>query len=91
MARKPVTELTIKELNRQKDVVTGIMLGAGVVLLFIAGYALYMIFQEGEYYMFLTILGCILSILPGFIALNEINKEMKRRAMVNHQEPEVIN
>lgn len=81
MARKPVSELTAKELSKQKDVLTGIMLGAGVPLFSMAGYSLYMIIQEGSYYMLLTILGCILSINPGFIGLNEINKEIKRRAI----------
>jgi hypothetical protein len=81
MARKPVSELTAKELSRQKDVLIAIMLGAGVPLFSMAGYSLYMIIQEGSYYMFLTILGCILSIIPGFIGLNEINKEIKRRAI----------
>jgi hypothetical protein len=79
MARKPVSELTTKELSKQKEVLTAIMLGAGVPLLSMAGYSLYMIIQEGSYFMLLTILGCILSIIPGFIGLNEINKEIRRR------------
>lgn len=81
MKRKPVSELTINELSGQKNILIGIMIGAGVVLLFIAGAALYMIFQEGLHYMVLTLFGCIGSIIPGFIGLDEINKEMKRRAI----------
>lgn len=81
MIRKSVSELTTNELSKQKDVVIGIMLGSGIPLISMAGYSLYMIIQEGSYYMILTILGCILSIIPGFIGLNEINKEIKRRAI----------
>jgi hypothetical protein len=83
MKRKPVSELTTNELSRQKDLLTAIVMGAGIVLLFTAGAALYMIFQEGLHYMILTLIGCIASIIPGFIGLNEINKEMKLRTVAN--------
>ncbi|WP_457289621.1 hypothetical protein [Pedobacter sp. UYP24] len=81
MAKQVITEITIQELNRQKNILIGIMLGAGIVLFFIAGGTLYMVFEEGRYYMVLTIISCIACLIPGFIGLSEINKEFSRRAM----------
>nr|WP_068890424.1 hypothetical protein [Pedobacter panaciterrae] len=79
MKRKPVSELTMDELGKQKNLLNGIIIGAGLLLLFLTGVILYQIILEQQYYMSLLLISCVLSIIPGFIGLQEIDKEMKNR------------
>lgn len=80
MKRKPISELSMQELSRQKNWLTCITLGAGLVLLFLAGIILHQVFYEQQYYMALLLLSCVASIIPGFIGLKEIDQELRRRA-----------
>jgi len=79
MKRKPISELTLSELKKQRQFLVIVTFTASGAMLFLTGVILYQVFQEQQYYMSLLLLPCLGSVLPGFIGLKEVNREMVRR------------
>lgn len=79
MKNNKLSELTIIELNKQKNTLKNILIAAAVLIVVLCGIILYPS-DKSQNIKFLTILPCfLLGILPAAIRWSQLNTEIKSR------------
>lgn len=82
MAKKAsnvVTDLSTEELVKQKKTLTGAAFGLGILMLVACLVLFYLVLKSRNYLVMFVIPVAILSLLPSFMRLGQINAELKSR------------
>jgi hypothetical protein len=79
MKNNSLSQLTDAELSKQKKLLSGVLIGLGVVMLLAAGIILYIIIKHKNLALVATIPCTFITLLPSFIRLGQINTEIKSR------------
>ncbi len=82
MAKKAthvVTDLSTEELIQQKKTLTGVAFGLGIVMLVACLVLFYLVLKSKNYMVIFIIPVAMLSLLPSFMRLGQINAELKSR------------
>lgn len=74
-----LSELTTEELIKQQKTLKGALIGFGIVMLLACGGLLFLIIKNKNFALFAVIPGCMLTLLPAFIRLGQLNTEIKSR------------
>ena len=74
-----VTDLTTEELLKQKKTLTGVAFGLGIVMLVACLVLFYLVLKSRNYMIIFVIPVAMLSLLPSFMRLGQINAELKSR------------
>lgn len=77
---KPLSQLTLEELQKRKATFRGILIGGAITWFILASIMVYLTLKSGNYVL-LAIFPALLVplILPSFIFIAQINKEIKAR------------
>lgn len=78
-ASNVVTDLTTEELIKQKKTLTGAAFGLGILMLAACLILFYLVLKSRNYMVMFVIPVAILSLLPSFMRLGQINAELKSR------------
>lgn len=79
MKTNKLSELTLEELHKQKNTLKGVLIGFGIVMLLACGGLFYLIMKNQNFALFAVIPGCMITLLPSFIRLGQLNTEIKSR------------
>lgn len=79
MKNNTLSQLSDAELNKQKNLLTGVLIGLAVVMLVASGIILYVIIKHKNLALVATIPCTFITLLPSFISLGQINTEIKSR------------
>ncbi|SES29822.1 hypothetical protein [Pedobacter rhizosphaerae] len=79
MKNNTLSQLSDAELNKQKNLLTGVLIGLAVVMLVASGIILYVIIKHKNLALVATIPCTFITLLPSFIRLGQINTEIKSR------------
>jgi len=79
MKTNKLCELTLEELHKEKNKLKGVVIGFGIVMLLACGGLLFLIIKNQNFALFAVIPGCMLTLLPSFIRLGQLNTEIKSR------------
>ncbi|MCY1229074.1 hypothetical protein D3C87_204750 [compost metagenome] len=79
MKTNKLSELTLEELHKEKNKLKGVVIGFGIVMLLACGGLLFLIIKNQNFALFAVIPGCMLTLLPSFIRLGQLNTEIKSR------------
>lgn len=74
-----VTELSTEELVKQKKLLTGVAFGLGIVMIAACLILFYLVLKSKNYIVIFVIPVAMLSLLPSFMRLGQINAELKSR------------
>jgi CDP-diglyceride synthetase len=74
-----LSELTIEELNAKKKTLKAAAIGLGIVMLVACLALVYLALKSNNYALIVIAICCSITLLPSFIALSLINKEIKSR------------
>lgn len=74
-----VTELSTEELLKQKKTLTGAALGLGITMIAACVILFYLIIRSKNYMLIMIIPACMISLIPSFMRLGQINAELKSR------------
>lgn len=81
MTKKPYSEQTLEELNKQKSLFTGVLAAFFIVWLIMVGLIIYIFVNKKPNYALLVVaFGLWPAMLPSVIGLSRINKEIKSRS-----------
>lgn len=81
MKKNKLSELTIDELNKQKNSSTGFLLGSGIVMLILISTLLYLIIKNQNFSLTAIVPILLLMMVPAIIKVNQINSEIKSRKL----------
>jgi len=79
MKSKKLSELTLEELDQKKKMAGGAVIGLLIVMVLAATILLYLIFKTKNFVLLAVLPACFMTILPVFIYVTQINKEIKSR------------
>ena len=83
MIKNPFSDLTDEKLIKRRDLLKGILIGIGVVWILIAAFFAYIFFTRGfknnSFIVLIPLFTLPITLLPTFINLNFLNKEIKSR------------
>lgn len=83
MPKNPFVELADEKLIKRKDLLKGILIGIGIVWLLIALFFAYIFitrgFKNNSFIILIPLFTLPVTLLPTFINLNFLNKEIKSR------------
>ena len=74
-----VTDLTTDELLKQKKLLTGVAFGIGTTMLIACLVLFYLVLKTKNYSLIVVAPVAMLTILPSFMRLGQINAELKTR------------
>ncbi len=74
-----VTELSTEELVKQKKTLYGVAFGLGIVMVIACLILFYLVIKSKNYMVMFVIPVAMLSLLPSFMRLGQINAELKSR------------
>ncbi len=74
-----LTNLTLEELHARKQRLKGTIIGLGLVMGVAVAIILYMVVKKGNYGLLAVGFTSFIALMPGVIALNNINEEIKAR------------
>ncbi|RBQ03075.1 hypothetical protein DRW42_23615 [Pedobacter miscanthi] len=76
----PLTELSIEELYKKKQMIKGALIGLGLVMLAAFIVLIYLVITAKTPKVLAAVpISCMLALLPAFISLGQINNEIKNR------------
>lgn len=78
-ATNVVTDLSTEELIQQKKTLTGVAFGLGIVMVAACLVLFYLVLKSRNYMIIFVIPVAMLSLLPSFMRLGQINAELKSR------------
>ncbi len=76
---KKLTDLTLEELQERKKKIAAPLIGIGIVLVIVCGILFYMAITKHMPALIAVSIGCLTTILPGFILLGQLQAEIKSR------------
>lgn len=79
MAKNKLSEMSTDELNKQKGLLKGIVIGMAVVMLLCYIVLIYLVLQNKKYVLLVIIPATFMSLLPSALRLIQINTELKAR------------
>lgn len=79
MKTNKLSELTLEELHKEKKTLKGVLIAFSIVMLIACAGLLYLIIKKQNFALIAVIPGCMLTLLPTFIRLGQINTEIKSR------------
>lgn len=79
MEKNKLSALTLEELYEKRKKLKGLAVGIGVGMVIICSFLLYLIFKTKNYVLLAVVPGCLMTLLPSFIVLSQLNAEIKLR------------
>lgn len=79
MEKNKLSALTLEELYEKKKKLKGMAIGIGIGMVIICSVLLYLIFRTKNFVLLAVVPGCLVTLLPSFIILGQINAEIKLR------------
>jgi L-asparagine transporter-like permease len=76
---KSYSELTLEELLTKKSKMKSIVIALSIVMLFIVVVLIYLALKSKNYTLIAVGIGCLITLLPGVVVLNQIDTEIKSR------------
>jgi CDP-diglyceride synthetase len=76
---KKLTELTLEELIAKQKTLKGAFIGLGIVMLIACIALIYLALKSNNLTLIVIAICCSITLLPSFIALSQINNEIKSR------------
>ena len=80
MKQTELTAYTTAELIKKKKMLQGILLGFTFIMLTACAVLAYLIFNSKKFSLIAVIPGCLFTLLPAAIVLQQIKKELKSRS-----------
>lgn len=80
MKNNKLSHLTLEELQAKKRSLLNITIGFGIVILIAFAVLLFLSITSKKPILMATGIGCLITLLPSFINLGQINTEIKSRS-----------
>jgi hypothetical protein len=79
MSKKGVSDLSTEEIIRQKKTLGRAAIGIAIAMIIACTFLFYLILKNKNYALIAVIPACMLSLIPSFIRLGQLNAELKTR------------
>lgn len=79
MEKNKLSALTLEELYEKRKKLKGLAVGIGIAMIIICSVLLYLIFKTKNFVLLAVVPGCLMTLLPSFIVLGQLNAEIKLR------------
>ncbi len=79
MKTNKLSDLTLEELNKQKNSLKGVLIGLGIVTLIAYSILLYLAIKNRNFVLIAIIPCGAITLLPGLIRWSQLNTEIKSR------------
>lgn len=76
---KKLNQYTLEELHMQQKKLKSVIIGLGIVMLLACIILIYLAFKNDNYALIVVAVGSSITLLPSFIALKQIDTEIKSR------------
>ncbi|KQC00711.1 hypothetical protein [Pedobacter sp. Hv1] len=79
MEKNKLSTLTLEELYEKRKKLKSTSMGIGIGMVVICSVLLYLIFKTKNFVLLAVVPGCLMTLLPSFIVLSQLNTEIKSR------------
>jgi len=77
--KKPLTELSLEELNARKKTLVSVVIAFGIIMIIACAAMAFLVFKSKKYGLIGVMPALFISLLPVSIQLTQVNAEIKKR------------